>query len=328
MRSFVLLMLTILAANAGEGVPFDTLSWTADTATPTELGLARRVQVYLLLSMDQEAAKGLYWGLRGQFGQKYEHNFQVACQLIGSNGDVPIKNETETETWCKAADQSGSLVRAFAGDAYAALMVVDATGRIVQISRLSSNTDMERKAIEALFPAAQPLIDNDGLFPLSCKTALAALKQGDVKRALKECQKLGPNGAALGKAISEQASRLIDSDAKQIADNAASVSSRMIALLRVNHLLAEFPGTPAEAAAGKAIKGSRTDKPLANEMAAWGMLQEYLVAMRKTPAKKTTEVQMQWLPMITGKFGGTYAAEVATMIKRAARLDDEVVKGK
>jgi hypothetical protein len=32
---------------------------------------------------------------------------------------------------------------------------------------------------------------------------------------------------------------------------------------------------------------------------------------------------MEWLPGITAKFGGTYAAEVATMIRTASKLDEE-----
>jgi hypothetical protein len=333
MRSAALLMLSLLAAGvpamAGEGVPFETLSWTSDSAAPTETGLARRVQAYFLINMDEEAGKGLYWNLRGGFGQKYEHNYRIACQLIGCNGDVPIKNENETETWCKAVDQSGALVRTFAGDATAALVVVDATGRIVQISRLGTSNDQERKSIEALFPAAQPLIDNDGLFPLACKGALKWLKLGDVKHAIKDLQKLGPNGTDLLKAITEQASRLIGDDAKLLADDSATASTRFIALQRVTRLMGEFPGTPAEPAAAKAIRASRSDKPLATEAAAWAMLQEYLQAMKKTPAKKVADLQRQWLPMITAKAGGTYAAEVATMIRRAARLDqEETVKAK
>jgi uncharacterized protein (DUF697 family) len=41
------------------------------------------------------------------------------------------------------------------------------------------------------------------------------------------------------------------------------------------------------------------------------------------PTKKIKEVQREWIPMITSKFGGTYAAEVATMIRHASLLDEE-----
>jgi hypothetical protein len=53
------------------------------------------------------------------------------------------------------------------------------------------------------------------------------------------------------------------------------------------------------------------------------MLQDYFRAMRKVSVKKIKGVQMEWLPGITAKFGGTYAAEVATMIRTASRLDEE-----
>ncbi len=57
--------------------------------------------------------------------------------------------------------------------------------------------------------------------------------------------------------------------------------------------------------------------------AANAMLQDYYRAMRKVSIKKVRGVQMEWLPAITAKYGGTYAAEVATMIRTASRLDEE-----
>jgi hypothetical protein len=66
---------------------------------------------------------------------------------------------------------------------------------------------------------------------------------------------------------------------------------------------------------------TKGDKQVANELAAWGMLQEYYHALKRIQPKKVTEVQMQWLPMINAKYSGTYAAEIATMIKHASRLD-------
>jgi REP element-mobilizing transposase RayT len=114
---------------------------------------------------------------------------------------------------------------------------------------------------------------------------------------------------------------MIESDTKVLEDPAANAPTRMIAYLRLNSLLDEFPNVPAHAAAAKAIRQVRSDKQVGAELAAWGTLQDYLHALKRIQPKKVPEMQMQWLPMINAKYAGTYAAEIATMIKHASRLD-------
>src|SRR5271170_2211982 len=168
MRSLVLLVLLALSAAGAESVPFDTISWAADSGSPTAAGLARRVQVYFLVNFEDPVGMGLYWNIRGGYGQRWPTNYAVQCFLLGSRGQLPTRNETDPpEYWDKGFDSGSGLLPAFAGDASAALVVVDGNGKITMITRLGGNADAERKGIEALFKEAQPLIDNEGMFPLS-----------------------------------------------------------------------------------------------------------------------------------------------------------------
>ncbi len=323
MRPLVLLVLLALTATGAESVPFDTISWAADSGSPTAAGLARRVQVYFLVNFEDPVGMGLYWNIRGGYGQRYPTSYNVQCILIGSRGQLPTRNETDPpEYWDKGFDSAGELLPAFAGgDASAALVVVDGSGKITMISRLGGNADAERKGIEALFKDTQPLIDNEGMFPLSLKNAIKWLRIGDINRAMKEGQKLGGDGMTMVKTIGEQSNRLIETDTKVLNDPASPVATRLVAYLRLGSLLDEFPNAPAHVNAAKALKGVKSDKQLSTELEGWGMLQEYYKSMKRIQAKKVPEVQQQWLPMITAKFGGTYAAEIATMIKHASRLD-------
>ena len=323
MRTLALLTFVLLSGYAGESVPFDTLSWTADSASPTEAGITHRVQIYFLVNLEDPAGMNLYWALRGGYGQSYPTSYSAQVFLIGSKGTVPTRSDNDVpDYWDKAYDNAGALLPAFAGvDATGALVLVDGSGKIVQISRLGANADSERKAIEGLFKDTQPLVDNEGLFPLSLKNAIKWLRLGDVNHALKESQKLGADGMTMVKTVSEQSNRMIESDTKVLEDPAANAPTRMIAYLRLNSLLDEFPNVPAHAAAAKAIRQVRSDKQVGAELAAWGTLQDYLHALKRIQPKKVPEMQMQWLPMINAKYAGTYAAEIATMIKHASRLD-------
>ena len=322
MRSLLLLTLIALSAAGAESVPFETISWAADSGSPTAAGLARRVQVYFLINLEDPAGMQLYWNVRGGYGQRYSSSYTIQCFLIGSRGQLPNRNETDPpEYWDKGFDSGSGLLPAFAGDATGAMVVVDGSGKITMITRLGGNADAERKGIEALFKETQPLIDNEGMFPLSLKNAIKWLRIGDVNRAMKEGQKLGGDGQNMVKTIGEQSNRLIELDTKVLNDPASPVSTRLVSYLRLGSLLDEFPSAPAHVNAGKALKSVKTDKQLSTELEGWNMLQEYFRGMKRIQAKKVTEVQQEWLPMINAKFSGTYAAEIATMIKHASRLD-------
>ena len=309
---------------SAEGVPIDTLAWSSDiAATPSPAGMAGRVQVWFLVDLEEESGKQIYWSLRGKTQKTYDTKYQILHVFVGANGDPPQKAESEAEWWAKARDQSSSLVRAFAGDSLGAVVIVDGKGRITRVARLSSNNDAEWKTGDSLYPTALPLVDDESMFPIGCKKALKWIKLGDIKKATKEIPKLGPDGPAMAKGLTDGANKMIEADAQIIAGGSSSASQRMLAIERVQAVMAEFPGSKAAKGAMDAIKQVSKDKALQNEQAAYAMLQDYYRAMRKISVKKVKGVQMEWLPAITAKYGGTYAAEVATMIRTASRLDEE-----
>lgn len=322
-----LIAMALLAATLplrAEGVPLDTLAWSADIgANPTPAGMAGRVQCWFIIDLEEESGRQIYWSLRGRVQKTYENKYQILHFVVGANGDLPQKAEVEVEWWAKARDQSSSLVRAFAGDSLAAVVIVDGKGKITRVARLGGTNDNEWKTADSLYPTATPLVDDEGAFPLGCKKALKWVKLGDLKRVNKEIPKLGPDGPAMAKGLMEGANKMIEADAQLIAGGATPVAERMLAIERVQAVMAEFPGAKAAKQATDAIKQVGKDKALQNEQAAYAMLQDYFRAMRKVSAKKVKGVQMEWLPGITAKFGGTYAAEVATMIRAASRLDEK-----
>jgi hypothetical protein len=298
------------------------VQWTADSAKPTEAGIARRAQVYLLSDFSDEAARGKYWGLRELARDtKIANKFEVLHFLIvtGQNPE-PYREGEATEYWCKGVSNNSGLVRSFVGDYHSAIVLVDGTGRITSISRLG-DPNAERKAIDALMPSAKPLVSDPSQFPLSCKVPLADLRLGDVNRAMKNLKKAGNDAPAFVKLVTEGANALVERDVAALNDAATMAADKMLALKRLNSVLAEFPKVPAASAAATAIKKTKDDKQLANEQAAYAMLTGYFEAMKKVSAKKAKETQLQWIPGITAKFGGTYAAEIATMIRKASRLD-------
>lgn len=322
MRTLFLTLLLSVATALPAAVSLEGVQWSPDSAKPTEAGIARRAQVYLLADFSEEAGRNKYWGMRDLARDaKIANKFETMHFLVvtGQNPE-PYREGEPLEYWVKGVSNNNGLVRAFVGDAPAAIVLVDGTGRVTSVSRLG-DPYQEKKGIDALAPTAKPLVDDPGQFPLSCKVPLADLRLGDVNRAMKNLKKAGPDAPMFIKIVNDRVNALVEMDVALLNDPASMAADKMIALKRLNGLLAEFPKVPAASAAQLAIKKSKDDKQLANEQAAYAMLTSYFEAMRKVSAKKAKEVQLQWIPGITAKFGGTYAAEVATMIRKASRLD-------
>lgn len=322
MRTLFLTLLLATATSAMAAVPLDTVQWTSDSAKPTEAGIARRGQVYFLVDYTDQIGRDKWWGLREMArDNKIANKFELMHFLVVTGGSIESPNENDPkEYWCKGVSSNHGLVRAFGGDATAVIVLVDGTGRVTSVSRLG-DPNQERKAIDALAPTAKPLVNDAGQFPLSCKVPLADLRVGDVNRAMKNLKKAGADAPMFVKIVNDRVNALVELDVAALNDPATMAADKMIALKRLNGLLAEFPKVPAASAAAQAIKKTKDDKQLANEQAAYAMLTSYFEAMKKVPAKKAKETQLQWIPGITAKFGGTYAAEVATMIRKASRLD-------
>jgi hypothetical protein len=322
MRSVFLALLMSLAASVSAVVQLDTVQWSADSAKPTEAGIARRAQVYMLVDFSEDAGRNKYWGMRDLVRDaKIANKFETLHFLIvtGQNPE-PYREGEPTEYWVKGVSNNNGLIRAFGGDSVAVIVLIDGTGKVTSVSRLG-DPNQERKAIDALAPSAKPLVNDPSQFPLTCKVPLADLRLGDVNRAMKNLKKAGNDAPVFIKLVSDRVNEMVEMDVALLNDPATMAADKMIAIKRVNGLLAEFPKVPAASAAQLAIKKTKDDKQLANEQAAYAMLMSYFEAMKKVSAKKAKEVQLQWIPGITAKFGGTYAAEVATMIRKASRLD-------
>ena len=322
MRYFLLTCLLSFAAGLSAAIPLDSVQWNPDSAKPTEAGMARRVQTFFLVDFSEDTGRSKYWSMRDQARDtKLAGKFEFLHFLIVVGGTIEQYKEGDpVENWCKGVSNHNGLVRAFVGDFPAAIVLVDGNGRITSISRLG-NPDSERKAIDALGGTAKPLVVDPSQFPLTCKVPLADLRVGDVNRAMKNLKKAGPDAPAFVKMVSDRVNAMVELDVTLLNDPATMAADKMIALKRLNGLLAEFPKVPAASAAALAIKKTKDDKQLAKEQAAYAMLNEYIAAMKKVSAKKVKDTQLQWIPGITDKFGGTYAAEVATMIRKASRLD-------
>lgn len=322
MRTLFLALLMCTAASVSAAVPLDSVQWTSDSAKPTEAGMARRAQVYFLVDQSEEAGRNKYWGMRelvrdAKIANKFE---TLHFLVVTGNNPEPYREGEPTEYWCKGVSNNNGLVRAFGGDSVAVIVLVDGNGRVTSVSRLG-DPNQERKAIDALAPTARPLVADPSQFPLTCKAPLADLRLGDVNRAMKNLKKAGPDAPLFIKLVTDRVNAMVEMDVALLNDPATMAADKMIAIKRVNGLLAEFPKVPAASAATLAIKKTKDDKQLANEQAAYAMLTSYFEAMKKVSAKKAKEVQLQWIPGLTAKFGGTYAAEVATMIRKASRLD-------
>ncbi len=322
MRTLFLILLLSVATTLPAVVSLEGVQWAPDSAKPTEAGIARRAQVYMLADFSEDAGRNKYWGMRdlardAKIANKFE---TMHFLIVTGQTPEPYREGEPTEYWVKGVSNNNGLIRAFVGDAPAAIVLVDGTGRVTSVSRLG-DPNQERKGIDALASSAKPLVNDPSQFPLSCKVPLADLRLGDVNRAMKNLKKAGPDAPQFVKIVTDRANALVEMDVTLLNDPASMAADKMIALERLNGLLAEFPKVPAASAAQLAIKKSKDDKQLANEQAAYAMLTSYIEAMRKVSAKKAKEVQMQWIPGITAKFGGTYAAEVATMIRKASRLD-------
>ncbi len=322
MRTPFLTLLLLLAGSLPAVVPLEGIQWASDSAKPSETGIAHRAQVYFLVDHTEEAGRGKYWGLR-DFSRdtKLANKFEVLNFLVVVGGTIePSREDEAKEYWCKGVSSNHGLVRAFGGDATAVIVLVDGHGRVTSISRLG-DPNQEKKAIEALYPSASPLVADASQFPLSCKVPLEWLRVGDTARAMKSLSKAGADAPKFAKLVTDRVNEFVEMDTKRLNDPATMAADKMIVLKRLNGIMAEFPQTPAASAATQAIKKSKDDKQLANEQQAYAMLMAYIEVMRKTSAKKTKETQLQWIPGITAKFGGTYAAEIATMIRKASRLD-------
>lgn len=317
LRVVVALAALLTGGRAEAVIPLENVTWGDSVGVPTAAGIARRVQIYYVINCDEERGRNLYAGaqhtvVNSRWSSKYE-----AIHIVVGNGAVPAHNPSDDEWWCRGIDTtSGGLLRAIAGDADGALILVDATGRIVELMRL--NVDDANAKAEKLMKAATPLVDDESQLPSACKPLLKYLTLGDTRYCLKNLGKCGPAGADVQKMILRGTVRLLDADTALLSDPATPPAMKFIALMRATAIAQEAPPNKPLVAV---IKGLKTDKDLKHEQDAWTALQGYLAEARHTPIKKIKDKQHEWFPLIDAKFKGTYAADIIDKIKNASHYE-------
>ncbi len=325
MRALPLTMLLFLASHLSAVVPLETVKWASDSPVPSEAGIAHRVQAFFLLDVTEDAGRNKFVGLRDYCREsKFGTTFEVLHILVVTNGqiDPPAESDKDKkEFWCKGVSSNRGLVHAFGGNTDSVIVLVDGNGRVSKIARMD-NPHTQRESIQKLYNTAKPMVSDLSQFPLSCKTPLENLCLGDIVRTTKSLNKAGADAPVIVKMITDQANHFIEMDTTLLTNPASTAADRMLAVKRLNGILTEFPKSTAAPAAKAALKKTKDDKQLAKEQQAYDILLHYFAAMDKVPAKKIKDVQMEWIPMITAKFGGTYAAEVATKIRQASLMDE------
>jgi hypothetical protein len=326
MRALLLTTLLFLAGNLSAVVPLDTVKWANDSAVPSVVGIAHRVQAYFLLDFTEDAGRNKYVGVRELCRDtELATTFEALHILVVSNGQIDPPTESDKEKkefWCKGVSSNRGLVHAFGGNTDSVVVLVDGSGRVSKISR-TVNPFEQRDPIRKLYNTARPMVSDLSQFPLSCKIPLESLCLGDIGRATKLLHKAGSDAPIIVKMITDQANHFIEMDTALLTNPATMAADRMIAVKRLNGILAEFPKSTSAPAAKAALKKAKDDKQIAKEQQAYDILMQYFVAMERVPTKRIKDVQREWIPMITAKFGGTYAAEIATMIRQASLLDED-----
>jgi hypothetical protein len=326
MRALPLTMLFFFASHLSAVVPLETVKWASDSPVPSEAGIAHRVQAYFLLDFTEDAGRGKYGTARDFCREsKLATIFEALHILVVTNGqiDPPAESDRDKkEFWCKGVSSNKGLVHAFGGNTDSVIVLVDGNGRVSKIARMD-NPYTQRDSIQKLYNTAKPMVSDLSQFPLSCKVPLENLCLGDIVRTTKSLNRAGADAPLIVKMITDQANHFIEMDTTLLTNPATMAADRMIAVKRLNGILTEFPKSAAAPAAKAALKKTKDDKQLAKEQQAYEILMQYLVAMEKIPTKKIKEVQRVWIPMITAKYGGTYAAEIATMIRQASLLDED-----
>lgn len=303
-------------------IPFGQVQWDEETPNrPDTAGLAGRWQVILVVNREKgegRTGRDTFSAFAYDYYQNEPLDQRFIPIAIGVDGPLANRHANQPNVVLKGSGQPG-LLRALAGDADAALVVVAPDGRVRRLQRHAGGIGDIRHKLEKELGLATPLAGT-GTHPAARAPALELLRVADVDGALGFIRKkLGSDGIQLAKELQAQADALIAADAARFSAPTTTPVDRFIAGERLKGLLMEFPALPAAPAALAALRAG--PKPeLQAEARAWAALQDYLAQMGKAPAKRATPLQQQLIPALIAAFPGTYAAEIAGMIKTAARI--------
>jgi hypothetical protein len=239
--------------------------------------------------------------------------------IAGPEGNFGVYSDKQPETFARTTDDGG-LLRAFAGDKPAVMLVFDPAGKLVELREASQVDDAWLHTMPDYAKKATPLLD-EGSIPGAIRPALCWYITGDLKKFMTAAEKL-PNGvgAATMKQLAQKASELAEADAKVVTDGGASGADRLLALQQLQALAADFPNVAKEAQ--KTTKAVKDDATIKGELAGWAAFQDYVAGARKLKGKGVTAAaQAPLLGAVVAKHPGTYGAEVAAKIAAFAKIE-------
>jgi hypothetical protein len=303
-------------------LPLGQVQWSGETpAPPSASGLAGRWQAIIVVDWDDgDAKRGQHtWNSYGwNFSENITTEQRVIPIAIAVNGSLPARGEGQPNVVLKGSADAG-LLRALVGDSKGAYILVAPDGLVKRLMRHTGDCGSLRTDLQADLALAAPLAADVAGLPAACTPALEMLRVGDVPGALALARKkLGADGASLVGSLQERANAMIIADTTLIGASTTSPAERMLARERLKGLVGDFPSAPAGAAALALLK-TRPDAGVQAEMAAWARLQDYFAQMAKASPKKGPALQASLLSALIAACPGTYAADIAGMIKVAAR---------
>lgn len=311
-------------------LPVSSLQAHGDTPLPTPAGLVGKMQVWIIVDWShyddttrKHPGRDAYWSARWHFDRWATGDQRLFTAAIAVNGTLPGKKFDENEFHVKAQDGSSGLLRALAGDAVAAVIVVDEDGVIRQLRRHSGDFRPLREEWEKLLSEGQrPLIAGPAELPPAALPALQLLKLGDARSAVAlAMRRLGADGRVFATTLAEHANARLESDTAFLGSRAQPPALRFQALRRLEGLIAEFPRAPAAAAAADAMKQCvKDDAEIQAEQQAWAALGQYLAQAGRQSPRTLAAFQRQMLGAITEHFPHTNGARIAALIMTAAKV--------
>jgi hypothetical protein len=310
-------LLALLACStlARAEIAFDQVRWSPDFGTPHAGLLAGRPEFIYLFHADPAANSGhdkFSWYLHNTYANKVD----IAAMIIGVDYNPGVYSDKQPESFARASDDGG-LLRAFAGDKPAVMLVCDPTGRLIEMREANQVDDTWLHTLEDYAKKGTPLLD-EGSVPGSVRPAMCWYATGDLKRFSAALEKV-PNGGAVLKPIAQKAGELADADVQVVTDGSASGTARLLALQQLQALAADFPNVAKDAQ--KATKAVKDDATIKGELAGWAAFQDYVASARKLKGKGLLEAQKPLLAAVVAKHPSTYGAEVAARIAAFAKID-------
>lgn len=330
-----LLWLTIAPVSAQSLLPLPVsgLQPHGDTPLPTPAGLVGKLQVWVIVDWSRyddttrkHPGREVYWSACWHFERWATGDQRLFTAVIAVNGTLPTKKFDDTEFHVKAQDGSGGLLRAVAGDAVAAVIVMDEDGVVRQLRRHAGDFNPLREELEKLLTdGQQPLIAGPAELPAGVLPALQLLKQGDARSALAlAMRRLGADGRVFATTLAERANARLENDTEILTSRVQPPNLRFQAMRRLEGLSAEFPRAPARAAAADAIKQVlKDDAEIQAEQQAWAALGQYLTQAGRQSPRTLPTFQRQMLSALIERFPDTNGARIAALIMEAAKVSGE-----